>query len=268
MKINFKLFSKTFLLAFLAFAVISGIIITSLYLDADAVDPLNKESNVLIGLTNDDSLLSLCILNFDPQNNSIKFLPIPDNVWIENGIVLQSLYKKHSISNLKISIETLIGAKINRYMILSMDDIVDLNNDMGQFSMTSPYPFEHNGEPKSGTLNINGEILRSMFTYSGYDMTQVSISNIGYSYLKTFIDIYTKPTHIGRLTETISDKSFINTIHTNIKRKEMEAYCNLLTNYSLMAPKKIEISGKYDTQPYSSTYFIPDNPKPEQNIFK
>ena len=232
MKIKWKLFSKSFLLAFLTFAVLSTIIITSLYLDANAVDPLNKESTVLIGLTEKDKVLSLCIINFDPQNDTIKFLPIPDNVWISNGTVLQNQYDKRKIADFRESLEKLIGAKIDRYIMLTTENIVDINSHMGQ------------------------------------DISDVSLSNIGFAYLKTFLDSYAKAPHIEKLADILSTKSFLKSTHTNLSKKEMKAYCELLSQYILMTRKTIDISGKYDTQPYSNTYFIPDNPQPDKNIFK
>ena len=67
MKFNKKIFYKTFLLAFLTFGVLSAIILTSLYIDANAIDPLNEETTVLLGITNNDKVLSLCVVNFDVQ---------------------------------------------------------------------------------------------------------------------------------------------------------------------------------------------------------
>ena len=268
MKFNKKLYFKTFLLAFLILGLLSSIIITSLYLDANSVDPISQESTVLLGITNNNKLLSLCVMNFDPINNSISYLPIPDNVWIDNGVVLQNQYNKRNISDLESSIEQLIGTKINRYVLFSIDDILKLNNKMGQFSMTAQYPFEHNGQIKAGTLYMDGELTKSMFAYSGYDMAKVSISNIGFAYLKTFLSTFAKPSQIQELTDTISSNSFLRGAHTNLNKKEMKAYCELLSKYSLFSQRIIEINGKYDTQPYSSTYFIPDNPKSDKNIFK
>lgn len=268
MKFNKKLFFKTFLLAFLTFGVLSVIIITSLYIDANAIDPLNEETTVLVGVTEKDILLSLCIINFDPENNTISYLPIPDNVWIDNSVVLQDQYNKRSISNLKNSLETLIGTKINRYILFSTDNLAALNNHMGQFPMNVQYQFEHNGEMKAGTLHMDGELVKSMFTYSKYDMTKVSMSDIGFAYLKTFLATFAKPSHIVKLSDIASDKSFIRDTNTNLSKKEILSYCQLLSQYTLIYQRTIELSGKYDTQPYSSTYFIPDTPQANKNIFK
>ena len=268
MKFNKKIFYKTFLLAFLTFGVLSAIILTSLYVDANTIDPLNEETTVLLGITNNDKVLSLCVVNFDVQNNTVSFLPIPDNVWVDNSAVLQNQYTKRNTSNLISSLEKLIGTKINRYMLFSIDSLIKLNDQMGQFSMIAPYQFEHNGEMKSGTLNMNGELLKSMFAYSGYDMTQASISNIGFTYLKTFLATFAKPTHLPKLTEQLSNKSFLKSTHTNFDKKEIKMYSDLISNISLMSQKTVQLSGKFDIQPYSSSYFIPDNPQPNKNIFK
>jgi hypothetical protein len=119
-----------------------------------------------------------------------------------------------------------------------------------------------------GTLNLNGELLKSMFLYSGYDVTKVSISNIGFSYLTSFLNTYAKPYHIEKLSNILTTKSFLRDIHTDLKKKEIKLYCELLSQFSSMAQRTLELSGKYDTQPYSSTYFIPDNPNLNKNIFK
>ena len=268
MKFNKKIFYKTFLLAFLTFGVLSTIILTSLYVDANAVDPLNEETTVLLGVTDKDTVLSLCVVNFDVQNNTVSFLPIPDNVWVENSVVLQSQYNGRNASDLIISLEKLIGTRINRYMLFPIDTLSKLNNQMGQFSMIAQYQFEHEGEMKSGTLNMDGELLKSMFSYSNYDMTQVKISNIGFAYLKTFLATYAKPIHLQKLSDELSNKAFLRSTLTNFDKKEIKIYCELISNISLMSQSHIQLAGEYDIQPYSSSYFIPDNPQPNKNIFK
>ncbi len=268
MKINIKMFCKSFLLAFLVFGIISAIIITSLYIDSNAINPNNEETTILLGVTNGDKIISLCLVNCKPQNESISFLPIPDNVWLDNGSVLQNQYNKNNISDMKSSLENIVGVKINRYIIFSVDNLSEINSKMGHFAMTPLYPFEHNGEMKAGTLNMNAELVKSMFTYSDYDLSEVSMSNIGVSYLKTFLDIYTKPTYIDKLSEVLSEKSFLRGTNTNITSDEMKEYCELLSKYGSMKQNQLELSGKYDTQPHSSKYFIPDNSAKNKNIFK
>ena len=268
MKIKRKLFCKSFLLAFLVLSVLSAIIITSLYLNKNAIDPLNKESIILVGITDNNEVLSLCIIKFNPQNRTVTYLPIPDNVWTENGTVLQSQYNNRNISYLKSSIEELISTKINRYIIFSVDNLSEINSQMGYFTMNAQYSFEHKGELKAGTLHMDGELVSSMFLYSKYDMTKVSMSNIGFAYLKSFLATYGRPTYIEKLSDTISKRSFLRNTHTNISKKEMKAYCELLSQYTQMTVKTVELSGKYDTQPYSNIYFFPDTTEVNKNLLK
>ena len=268
MKIKRKLFCKSFLLAFLVLSVLSAIIITSLYLNKNAIDPLHKESTILVGITDDNRVLSLCIIKFNPQNKTVTYLPIPDNVWTENGTVLQNQYNDRNISYLKSSIEELISTKINRYIMFSVDNLSEINNQMGYFTMNAQYSFEHKGELKAGTLHMDGELVSSMFLYSKYDMTKVSMSNIGFAYLKSFLATYGRPTYIEKLSDIISKRSFLRNTHTNISKKEMKAYCELLSQYTQMTVKTVELSGKYDTQPYSNIYFFPDTTEVNKNLLK
>ena len=224
MKIKWKFFYKSFLLAFLTFAIISSIIITNLYLDANAVDPLHKESTVLLGITENDKLISLCVININPQNNSFSFLPIPENVWIENGQVLQNQYNKKDISEFNTSIRNLIGTKINRYIFITTNDLNEIFSNMGESPIKLTY--------------------------------------------KAFFDKYTKTPYIDNLTDILYNRAFLKSAHTDIKRKEMKSYCQLLTQYAKMNKITLELKGKYDSQPHSSTYFIPDNPHADKNIFK
>ena len=267
MRIKNNLFSKSFLFSFVAFALLATVIITSLYLDETAVDPKNKESNILIGLSEDNNILSLCVVHLDPKSNSIDFLPIPDNVWIENGVVLQKLYEKRNINNLENAIESIIGAKIDRYLVFTVDTIAELNNEMGVFDYQVQYPFVYKNETKAGYLHIDGNLTKAMFRYQGYDFLNASLSKIGYSYMNTFLSIYTKHNHIQKLTDIISSNSFLKKAHTNLKKNEMKEYCNILSQYSTLSQRTLELSGTYN-QASSSTYFIPDNPKSEKNIFK
>ena len=267
MKIKINLFNKSFLLSLLAFSVIAAIIITSLYLDKNSIDPQNKESNVLIGVTEKDKIISLCVINFNPKGNAINFLPIPDNVWIDSGIVLQDLYNKNNISQLEKSIEELIGTKINRYLLLNIDTVAKINNQMGIFDYPVQFPFEYNNQTKSGYIQINGELVKAMFTYKGYDLLSVSLSSIGLSYLNTFISTYTKPQHIQRLMQIMSSNDIINDSHTNLDKKEITSYVEFLSKYDQLTQNTIELLGTYN-QASSSTYFIPENTKSDKNIFK
>lgn len=267
MKFKFNLFCKAFLLSFIAFGLIAAIIIANLYLDANAVNPKVAESNVLIGITDNNNLLSLVIVNFAPETKSIAFLPIPDNVWIKNGIILQDLYDKHNISSLKSSLEDISGARINRYLLFSVDSLAELINEMGTFTLNAQYPFEHKGSIKAGSLQLDGELTKAMFLYDGYDMTNVSFSNIGFSYLNTFLATFAKPTHIQALTNILTSKSFLRKIHTDISKNEMNDYCELLSLYNSFSQRTIEINGTYN-RTSSSTYFIPHNQQTDKNIFK
>ena len=266
MKIKFNLFSKSFLLSFLTFGLIAAIIITSLYLDANAIDPKNEETNMLVGITDENGILSICVLNFNPSSNSISFLPVPDNVWLENGIVLQNSYKTYDITNFKYSLEALIGTKINRYLLLSVDSVAEINDKMGAFDYQVQYPFAHDNEIQTGFLHIYGDMTKSMFSYN-YDFSKVSVSKIAFTYLNTFLATYAKPSHIQKLSDLLSSQSFISKTHTNLSKNEIKTYCEIFSQYSSFNNKTIELNGTYN-QASSSIYFIPENTKSDKNIFK
>ena len=266
MKIKFNLFSKSFLLSFLTFGLIAAVIITSLYLDANAIDPKNEETNILLGITDENGILSICVINFNPSSNAISFLSVPDNVWMENGTVLQNLYKTYDISNFKNSLEALIGAKINRYLLLSVDSVAEINDKMGAFDYQVQYPFSYDNEIQTGFLHMNGDMTKSMFYYD-YDLSKVSVSKIAFTYFNTFLATYAKPSHIQKLSDYLSSQSFIAKSHTNLTKNEIKTYCEIFSQYGSFNHKTVELNGTYN-QASSSIYFIPDNTKSDKNIFK
>lgn len=267
MKIKLNLFFRSFFLSFVIFALVSGIIMTKLYIDVVAIDPANKESNVLIGVTNGDKLISLAVINLNPEGNCISFLPIPDNTLISNGKVLQSLYENNGISNIKNAIEGLIGTTIDRYILFSTRAISALTDSVGIVNCYIYNPFLYNGTYYSGQRSMNGELAEAMFTYDGYDMTKVSLSEIGRSYMEGFLSDHAKPQTVSGIASTVNSESFRKLIDTDLSGKEVLAYCDFLAKYELFSHKFIELPG-YSTTTSSSIYFTPDNTNSTQNIFE
>ena len=78
MKVKSNLFLKSFAISFLIFFLIAAIVLTNLYMTRIAVDPENRESNILIGLTHNGEVVSLALLHCDPKDKTVTFLAIPD----------------------------------------------------------------------------------------------------------------------------------------------------------------------------------------------
>ncbi len=133
MKIKSNLFYKSFFLSLAVFTLVSALILISLYLNVTSVDPMNEESNVLIGVTHNGKVISLSVVNCNPDNRTISFLSLPDNTLLSDGRVLQELYQNNNHSTIESSVEGLIGAKIDRYMFLTVDAIAELTNNVGSF---------------------------------------------------------------------------------------------------------------------------------------
>ena len=132
MKIKSNLFLKSFILAFVIFSLISGVIIASLYIDMISIEPNTKESTILIGLTNQDRLVSLMVMNFIPQENRMYYVSIPDNTFTEDKDTVQESYKG-SYESIKNDIENLIGTEIDRYFLMPIDALAKLTDEVGNF---------------------------------------------------------------------------------------------------------------------------------------
>ena len=107
MKIKANLYLKSFVLAFVIFALISAVIIASLYIDVISIEPNTKETTVLLGITDKDNLVSLMVLNFKPQEKKVTYVPIPDNTFTEDKDTVQESFNGN-FSSIESDIQTLI----------------------------------------------------------------------------------------------------------------------------------------------------------------
>ena len=79
-----------------------------------SLKPLEKESNILIGIIHEDQVISLAVLNFNPEKSEIAFVPIPDNTLVSENTILQDLYQKGNVKTIVGKVENLIGTNIDR----------------------------------------------------------------------------------------------------------------------------------------------------------
>ena len=263
MKITKKLFWKSFLLSFAISIVVASIIITSLYINKTSVNPTGEESTILLGVTSNDKLIALTVVNCNPSNNRIQFLQIPDNTLLSDGKVLQDLFD-NNIHLLKQNIEKLIGCKIDRYAFFDMNAISTLNNEIGRFEFLIPYKFVYNDHEHSGQSYMSGELAVAMFTYSGYDGKKVSYAQIGYSYLTSFLAKHATPSSSDRLSEVLI--SLNDDIKSNFSNKEIIEYCKFISKYSSMYQNTLSIKG-ITQETSSKVYFTPEQYNSDHNIF-
>lgn len=267
MKLQSKVFYKSFFISLAIFAVIAGIMITSFYMESVAVEPTKRESNILVGIQHKGSIISLLVMNCDPKNNSISFLPIPDNTLIANGEVLQNQYSTIRINKLKDAVEDIIGASINRYIIFSTDAVATITNEVGKFEYLIPYKFMYNDHEHSGPSYMNGELSKAMFTYSGYDMTKVSISEMASTYLYDFLSKHANSSGASGIAESINSTETRKMIHTNLSKEEVVQYCNFLANYQSLTHRTLALKGETHLTS-SKLYFTPETYNSDKNIFK
>jgi anionic cell wall polymer biosynthesis LytR-Cps2A-Psr (LCP) family protein len=121
----------------------------------------------------------LTYLHCDPQNSSITFLPIPDNTMLQDGQILQSMYSIGRPSELISNLENMTGAIVNRYLFFTVESLAELVDAVGTFDYLIRYPFSYNSRENSGNVKMTAELTKAMFTYKDYDMSKVSLSNIG-----------------------------------------------------------------------------------------
>lgn len=267
MKITSKVFFRSFLLSFAIFAIVAGIIIASLYTDKISIDPTKEESNVLVGISHNGDIISVAVLSCDPKNNIITFLTIPDNTILSDGSVLQEHYVGSTQPGFKTHIEKMIGAKIDRYLILSVEAISQITNEIGRFEYLIPYKFTYNDIEHSGQSYMNGELAFAMFTYNGYDKTKVSLANIGDSYLRSFLTKHGNPATADKIAASISNNALKKEINTNISSDELVKYCDFIARYSTMLHSTVTLEGEYHTT-NENIYFYPSNLNSDHNIFK
>lgn len=267
MKIKMQLFLKSFLLSFLLFAIISSIIIASTYIEKVSLKPLEKESTILIGILHEDEVISLSVLNFNPEKREIAFLPIPDNTLISNNTILQDFYTPNNVNNVIGKIENLIGTNIDRYILFSADAVRELTNNVGKVNYYIPYKFMHEGTEFSGQANLSGDTAYSMFTYTGYNYKEASISNMASSFLQSFLSNHANESNISKIKSALTSSTVTKLTKTNLNEEEINAYCDYLSNYSSLSHRFLELKGTIQTTS-KSRYFTPNELLATKNIFK
>ena len=163
---NLQVFFKSFVISFLIFSLLSATIIAVSYSSAVSVDPQNKASVVMLAVTDEQyKVISISVIHIDPQGKKITVADIPDNTVLGEDTLLQDLYKKGNVSDLKKKVGELMGVKISRYMILSPEKIKSIVDSMGSFEYTLSYPFEYNSSTYAGTVLLDGALAREMFLF-------------------------------------------------------------------------------------------------------
>ena len=267
MKIKSELFKKSFLISLIVFAIISAIIMTNLYFESMIVDPTERKSNVLIGLTHNGDLISVALLHCNPKNNSITSLAIPDNTMLSNGNILQNLYSSGKPSALIDTIEDLTGAKVNRYLFITMDSLISLTEGVDKFEYLIRHPFVFNGNEYSGNVYMTGELAKAMFTYRNYDASKVSMADMGETFLYNFISTQSNSNNMEAVKSAlIVNKSKLN-LKTNLTDDEINAYCDFFANFSSITQNTVKLEGETMSSS-TNTYFIPSTNKATKNIFK
>ena len=276
MKVKYQIFCKSFFLSFIIFAVIAGIVLTSFYVKVNKIDPVNNESNIMLGVVDNDKIVSLSVINLNPAEKTIKFLPIPDKTLLYNNdnVLLQDLYNKNNTQNLQNVVEKLIGAKIDRYLFISVDGVANLTNQMlakdnTQLLCQILYKFSYNGAEYSSYCTIDsGEVAKAMFLSSSYSSSEnVSFADVGIKFVQSLFSAYAKPSSAEKLANVLNSTELKNHINTNLNKKEINAYGDLLAKCDKYSLTVINISGK-NISTSSSSYFVPDNINSDKNIFK
>ena len=267
MKIKSDVLYKSFWISLVVFSLIAGILICDLYIEKTEIDLNKRDSNLVIGITSNDKLLCVGVLHTAPKNSSVTLLPIHDNLLLSDGSILQDYNVSIQHNSLLKCINELTGAYINRYLFISVDDLARLTDEIGGFEYLISYPFEHNGVMKSGNVQLDGSLTRSMFTYSEYDMSKVSLSDIGLSYICSFLSSYSNLADIESTVASSAFSSIKGYIHTDLSDEELIEYFNYLSDFNRMTLYTLELSG-YIRSSSSRTYFIPETYKTNKNIFK
>ena len=267
MKKSLKLFFKSFVLSTLVFSIISAIIICAAYSVAIFVDPQNKESNVLFAAVNErNEIISLAVVNVDPEDRSISFVSVPDNTLVGEKI-LQGLYNTEGIAHLEKKLEDLLCISISRYVIFTPEKIKEITDAMGDFEYSISYPFLYEGKELAGTVLINGSVASEMFSYENYDLKNVSLAEIGMSFFQSFLSKYANETDKERLTQAILEGDFCGSAFTNLSENELREYAEVFAKYPSMAHKNAAIDGEYNITS-ARIYFVPNKTQSNKNIFE
>lgn len=267
MKIKSKLFLKSFFLSFAAFAAVAVIIITNAYMNKMAVDPQNKESVILLGVSDGYSIISLALVDIDPISKTISFCNVEDNTVISNGVLLQNMYSEKSVSEMISTLSKIVGVRIDRYALLSPSAVGELTDCLDGVNYLIPYKFEFDGKSYSGNSVMSGEVVSAMLSYGGYSK-EVSVSDMACSYLRSYAVRYSElSSRIDEIHDVLHRLSTENSIDTNLTDSEMREYCEIFADYSSFAHKNVSIAGsKQETS--SNVFFIPSTLHSPSNIFK
>ncbi len=266
MKVKSDVLYKSFFISLIAFAIIAAIILGGLYFDRIAVDPTQRSSNILVGLTDGNDIISLTFIHCDPKNNSLSFLPVPDNTMLQDGRILQEFYSIARPSELIRSLENLTGAVVNRYIFFTVDAMAELVDSLGKFEYLIRYPFTYNGNENSGNANMNGELAKAMFTYKSYDRSKVSMSHIAEAFIQSFLSKHGNASNINKMADSIVKSASKYRVNTDLTDEEIYAYCSLFSSFSQFAKHSVALEGETKTGS-SNQYFVPDYTK-NKNIFK
>lgn len=268
MKIRSRLFLKSFLLSLVVFVLLAGIIITSLYMDKTALLPTQRETTTLVGITDGDSLISLMLINAVPETSELTLLPIPDNT-IVMGKILQDQYSHGEPDTVLKYVSGMIGRSIDRYLIISSDALEDAVNTAGTFTYFIQYQFTHSGKAYGGRYTqMNGELVRSMLTYNGYDKKTVSTSELCADFFKSFMSTYANAARLEQICDILTDSISKGSTDTDFSDAELSEYLELLSKYSSFTCNELTLGGKLDTSSSERNYFIPETLDSSVDVFK
>lgn len=254
-----KSFLRSFLISTLIFSIIAALTITCAYFAAVAVDPQNKKEMLLVAFADDNGdMISITAVKTDPKANAVELVPIPDNTILRDETVLQSLYKDHGIERICSEVEALISDSISRYLVFTPEKLSSLVEAMGEFEYSINYPFEYKNEELAGTVLINGDMVSSMLSYKEYDLTSVSYSKIGSSFLQSFLSKYANDECAELLLKSIVSGGYCESKYTNVSEAEMKDFVALFSRYSSMAHRTTELEGEYNITS-ARIYFVPKN---------
>ncbi len=266
-KIRSRLFVKSFLLSLVIFVLLAAIIVTSLYMDKTALLPTQRETTVLVGIIDGDSVVSLAVLCADPQKSEIKLLPVPDNT-IVDGKILQEQYKREEADTLLEYLSGIVGRNIDRYLLISADALESSVNTVGTFTYFIQYQFLYSGRAFGGTYSkMNGELVRAMLTYGGYDRKSVSVSTVSMDFFTYFMTKYSAAADFDEIYNVIERSVSGGESDTNLTGGELAEYLELLSKYSEYTHITLTMSGKTDGTSSEINYFIPESLHSETDIF-
>lgn len=267
MKRFLSLLFRSFLLFFAAFSIVSAMIMYFAYSTNYKFDPYKRESNVLImGIDKEKQrVISVAIINFDPDEKELSLLAFPDDTLLENAEIFQDSYYEKGIAYLKKRAGEIIGTSISRYIVLDSEKIGQIVDAANEFPYAVNYPFEYKGQYVSGTIMLDGEKASAMLSYEGYDRKTTSVSGISLSLFQAlFSEVSYKESN--QIKDILLADGFCKSEFTNMSEKELSEYISLLSEYNAMDHKITEIVGETNIVS-ERAYFIPKKLKADKNIF-